>query len=279
MATDIRGETREQTMQKGKKTVPPVQKPILAGSWHGKDAWRRGCKLMLSVLFVSVLYLFLCLLLTFDSLALRIVTAVLLVAAAGGYLYASGTAAGQTDAAYGEILYARRQEGRAIAPEDVERSFHPAKGFMIVLVGVSPYLLITLVFACMTSLSTYSLGVLPTWLTRYTRQSGIGDALAYYQTDAGMSVLSILRVAARSMTLPFINVAVKMGDVATLWAERLTPLWVTVAPLGYALGYRQGLKAREKINTGIAIGEKKKKRRARREHKARTQGHKPEQLI
>jgi len=266
-------------MQKNKKPVKEVVKPVLYGSWHGRDAWKMGAKMVLNILFVSLVYLLLSLLLTFDSLILRVITALVLIAAAAGYMYSSGVAAGQKDAAFGEILYARKQEGNRIAEEDLQRSFHPAKGFFAALVGAAPYVLIALVFAFLTQLSTYTLGVLPSWLTRYTRQSGIGDALAYYQDRSGFTAIAILRVAVRSMTLPFMNVAVKLGTDATLWAERLSPLWVLVAPMGYGFGYRQGQKIRTKINTGIAIGVRKKKRNARRERRRRTEKNKPEQLI
>ena len=81
------------------------------------------------------------------------------------------------------------------------------------------------------------------------------------------------------MTLPFINVATKLGDVATLWAERLSPVWLLIAPMGYAIGYQQGKKARARINTGIVIGENKKKRRNRREKREREKKNTPQQLI
>lgn len=266
-------------MQKSKKPAAEVVKPVLNGSWHGRDAWAHGFKLMLNVLFVSVMYLVLCLLLTFDSLVLRILVALMLVSAAAAYLYASGVGVGQADAAYGEIMYQRKAEGKTIPPRELERSFHPAKGFFAVLVGAAPYLLIAIVFACITTPSTYSLGVLPTWLKSYTRQSGIGDALAYYQAREGITALSILRIGVRAMTMPFINIAVKMGSEATLWAERLTPVWLLIAPLGYGFGYMHGIEARTKINTGIAIGDQKKRRRARRERKARANHNTPERLI
>ncbi|MEA5000093.1 MAG: hypothetical protein VB087_12000, partial [Candidatus Limiplasma sp.] len=71
------------------------------------------------------------------------------------------------------------------------------------------------------------------------------------------------------MTMPFIQVALAMGRDAVLLAERLTPLWVLVAPVGYALGYAQGINVRARVNTGIAIGDQRKKRKARKEQRAR----------
>lgn len=267
-------------MQKQKPSVPEVNKPVLTGSWHGGDALRQGGKLMLSILFVSVVYLILSLVLSFDALALRVLTSVLLIGAAWMYLYFNGMNVGQSDAAYAEIMFQRRAEGKTVALKEQERCFHKAKGFFAVAIGVAPYFLIALVFAFLAQPARYTLGVLPTWLTGYTRQSAMGDALAYYQVHEGVSALSVLRIVVRGMTMPFITVAVKLGNVATLWSERLSPLWVLIAPLGYGFGYAQGLKARAKINTGILLGDQKKKRKERKERRERAQkGKAPERLI
>lgn len=266
-------------MAKREKPVQPVIKPILTGSWHGADAVKLGFKMMLSLVFVSFLYLILSLLLSFDALILRIASALILVFAAFSYLYYSGIAVGVGDASYAEIMYLRQAEGKTVTDADRARCYHPAKGFFAAMLGALPFVLIALVFALIAKPSTYTLGVLPSWLTGYTRQSGIGDALAYYGQNEGMTLYTVLKVIVRSMTMPFINVGVKLGTVATLWTERLTPLWVLIAPLGYGFGYRQGLKQRIQINTGIAIGDRRKKRRESKERKARQRSHAPERLI
>ena len=46
-----------------------------------------------------------------------------------------------------------------------------------------------------------------------------------------------------------------MGNDAALLAERLSPLFVLLAPLGYGVGYTQGKALRDKINTGIKMGD------------------------
>ena len=79
--------------------------------------------------------------------------------------------------------------------------------------------------------------------------------------------------------VPVLNVAVKIGDGAALWADRLSPLWVAIAPLGYGLGYRQGQAIRTKINTSIMIGDQRRKKRERKERKARQNGGSPQRLI
>ena len=84
------------------------------------------------------------------------------------------------------------------------------------------------------------------------------------------------------MAMPFIGVAVKLGDTATLWAERLSPLWVMIAPLGFGFGYRQGLRVRARIHGGILLGDQKKRRKEKRDRRARNGARhtgKPERLI
>ena len=52
-----------------------------------------------------------------------------------------------------------------------------------------------------------------------------------------------------------------------------------LAPLGYGLGYTQGRKLRDKINTGIKMGDDRKKRRERKARKQRQRSKSPERLI
>lgn len=269
-------------MQRSKQKGPPVQevkKPVLKGSWHGKDALRLAGKVMASLLAVTVLFLLMGTLLSFDSLFLRIFFCGLLVAAAFGVLYSQGATAGQQDAAFAEIMYVRRREGKEVVPSDEARCFHPAKGFFAAFLGVLPYMLVAVVFAFLTRPVLYTLGALPGWLRELTRQSEFGNALGYYATARGMEGMDVLRIVARAMVMPFVNVAILLGEQAMLWVERLSPLLVCIVPLGFGAGYRQGLAVRVRINTGIAIGDAKKKRRERKERKRRARSDAPERLI
>lgn len=261
-----------------KQPVKPVVKPFLRGSWHGKDAKRKGFRLILSILFISFLYLLLGVLLSFDSFILRFGTSIIIVSVAAMYMYFQGANSAEADTAFGEIMYQHEQDGKAVVPGDRDRCFHPAKGFFSVLIGVIPYFLITLLFAVMTQPITYTLGVLPAWLESPLQQTHVGEALAYYSMQDTDMFMAILRIVVRAITMPFINVALLLGTNGMLWAERLTPLWVLIAPLAYGFGYLQGPKLRVKVNTGIAIGMRNKRRKQRRERKART-SKKPEQLV
>ena len=93
------------------------------------------------------------------------------------------------------------------------------------------------------------------------------------------TAVDVMRVIDRALVMPFINVASYIGDSAALTVERLSPLLLLIAPLGYGFGYRQGLNLRTKINTGIKMGDDKKKRKERKARKQRQRSSSPERLI
>lgn len=262
-----------------KQTTQEVHKPILVGSWHGKDAYKLGKAVMLSILAITVLYLIVGLLFSVDILWVRMIMAVLVVGLAAMYLYNMGMRNGEADAAFAEIQYEREREGKSIEGPDRARCFHSAKGFFAVLIGVLPFVLMATVFALIVQPAEYTLGVLPGWIENLMRQREFGDALEYYAIRNGVQVMDIYRIVVRAMVMPFINVAVFAGDSATLWVERLSPLLLCIAPLGFGFGYQNGIKLRVRINTGILIADNKKKRKERKERKRRQHSDSPERLI
>ena len=262
-----------------KKPVELVRKPIVEGSWHGKDAWKLARKCFLYVIVITLIYLFSGMLFSFENVALRALVCGTTVMMVGYYLYVCGAAQGQTDAAFGEIAYNRRAEGKNVPADEAARSFHPLKGYFAVLVGAAPFVLFAIVFACMTELGRYQLGVLPTWTTSLSTQTEFADGLRYYQNQPGMGAVDVMRVIDRSMVMPFINVASLFGNEALLAVERLSPLLLLIAPLGYAFGYAGGLNLRARINTGIKEGDARKKRKERKARKQRQRSKTPERLI
>ncbi len=264
---------------KKKAAIKEVRKPILTGSWHGKDAWKLALKRALAMIALTAVYLIMGMLLTFDSMWGRILTCAGVVFVAGYYLYAAGMAQGQTDAAFGEILYNRQEKQQPIPEEERERSFHPMKGLFAVLVGAAPFVVFALVFALITEPIVYRLGALPAWASSLTAQTEFGDALLYYEKMGSMGTMEVLRIIDRAMIMPFINVATYFGSDTALLAERLSPLLILIAPLGYALGYAQGPNVRARINTGIKVGDAKKKRKEQKARRMRQNSKSPEQLI
>lgn len=262
-----------------KPVIQEVKKPIIQGSWHGKDVWKLAGKRVLSIIGITFIYLIAGLLLSFDSLVGRSLACAAVVFIAAYYQYAQGMAQGENEASFGEIMYSREQEGRTVTEEDREKCFHPMKGFFATLVALIPFMLFALVFAVLTKPSEYTLGILPSWTDGLLMNSEFGDSLAYYDHVAGFQAIDVMRIIDRALVMPFINVAAYIGDNAALLVERLSPLLLTVAPLGYGLGYAQGVKIRTRINTGIKMGDDKKKRKERKARKKRQRSNTPERLI
>ena len=273
-----------QSKGKQKKPIEIVHKPIIPGSWHGKDANKMAIKRYLSVLATTLIYLFGCILLGFDAMWGRILTAITLVGGVTYYQYMNGLNQGENDAAFGEIIYGRKQNGYNVSEEECARSFHPMKGFYAVLVGAAPFVLFALVYAFLAEPVYYSLGVLPAWADGLMNQTEFATGLNYYSAGSELGVVGVMRILDRAMIMPFMNVATGTGMNATLWAERLSPLFVLVAPMGYAYGYSRGQHLRDQVNTGIKMGDDRKKKREAKARKKRqrqqqrpTKG--PQQLV
>lgn len=262
-----------------KKPVEWVQKPIITGSWHGRDAWKMAFKRMLAFLAIAAIYLITGALLSFDIFWLRVTMGVMVLVSVASHQYASGVGQGQKEAAYGEIIYARRESGYAVPQKETERSYHPFKGYFAVLMGSIPFVLIAVVFAFLTSEPEYQLGVLPAWTENLMQQTEFADGLSYYSAHSGLTAVDVLRIIDRAMVMPFVTIAAGIGTKALLWVERLSAVLVLVAPIWYGVGYAQGLQYRARINTGIKIGDEKKKRRERKARRQRQRSTAPERLI
>ena len=258
-----------QNKGKQKKPIEIVRKPIIPGSWHGKDAQKMAFKRWLSVLATTAIYLFGCVLLSFDAMWGRILTCFTLVAGIAYYQYMQGLSQGENDVAYGEIIYSRRQNGYNVSAQECERSFHPLKGLFAALAGSAPFVLFALVFAFMAKPVYYSLGVLPAWAEGLMSQTEFATGLNYYNVGGELGVYGVMRIVVRAMTMPFVNIATAMDANTVLLAERLSPLFVLISPLGYAIGYMRGQQLRDQINTGIKVGDDKKKKREQKARKKR----------
>ena len=274
-----------QNKGKQKKPIELVKKPIIPGSWHGKDANKMAFKRYLSVLATTAIYLFGSIILGFDALWGRILTCVTLAGGMFYYQYMNGLNQGENDAAFGEILYTRQQNGRVVPAEERERSFHPMKGFYAVLAGAAPFVLFALVYAFLAKPVYYSLGVLPAWAEGLMSQTEFATGLNYYGVGAELGVVGVMRIIDRAMIMPFVNVATGIDANAILLAERLSPLLVLISPLGYALGYSGGQRLRDQVNTGIKMGDDRKKKREAKARKKRQRQHQqqrpkgPQQLV
>ena len=267
--------------QKVSKSKQPevVVKPILTGAWNSKEAYQMAPKRTLSILLIAVVYVFFSVMAGFNHPVLRLILSVSIIGVVFFYQYTKGMEVGEKDAAFSEIMYERKQEGRAISPEDEKRCFHPLRGAYATLLGAIPFIIICLIYAFLAKRWSYQLGVLPGWMNTMLTHNEISDALSYYTVTRSINAVDILRIIVRCLTMPFINIGNVIGKDGLLWAERLSPLFVLVGPMGYGVGYSRGHALRTRINTGIMQGVEKNKRKERKARKQRQRSSSPERLI
>lgn len=267
-------------MQNGKKKTKSAQlvhKPYLKGRWASALAARRSGRVALYLVMSAFVFFFLGQLMAVETAWLRVVVNLAVLALLAFVFYSDGARMGEADAAFAEIAYTRRQEGRPVSDRDLDRCFHPAKGFFTALAGTIPFVLLCLAYAPLARPAVYSLGALPGWLEPYQKRPEIGLALAYYQERQAFGLLDALRLIVRLLVFPFVNLAGADNAPGILWVERLSPLLVMCCPMAYGLGYSRGEHLRAMLHGGILIGQRKKRRQEKKAKRAA--GEKPRQLL
>lgn len=268
------------SLKLGKKSVrrPLVKKPYLKGNALSMLAARRGLRILAYLVLSAVLYFFLGQLLVIDIAWLRTIINLAVVIAFAALLYANGAQEGEGDVAFAEIALLRKQDGKTISKQELDRCFHPLKGFVTVFFGALPFVLVCLVYALMAVRDTYTLGSLPSWLAAYETRADIGPALSYYHEQSVFGVADILRMVVRLIIFPFINIAGSRNPDGILLVERLSPLLVLAAPVFYGIGYARGEFYRAQVHSGIAANERKAARKRGRKQ-AQPKRQEPRQLV
>lgn len=252
-------------------------KPYLRGRAMSALALRRGLRILGYLLISGVLYFFLGQLMVVDIAWLRVLINLVVILGFCALLYSTGAREGEGDVSFAEIAYNRRQDGREIPKADLDKCFHPLKGFVTAFFGSLPLVLLCLVYAFSAVADHYVLGALPSWVAGYQQRADIGLALSYYENRAGIGLMDVLRLLVRLLVFPFVNMAGSRNAQALLMIERLSPLLVMVPPLFYGLGYLRGEHYRARVHSGIAAGAKKAARKKKQQQKARRQ--EPRQLV
>lgn len=265
------------TKKNNKKKMKIVKKPFLQGSPLDSDSWKDALKFFCSTLVMMVAFLFLSSMMMWDSMLLRLLTngAVLLMALA--LFYASGLSKGAAAVNTGEILYLRREEGKPLNAHDQRSSYHPAKGFLVALLGSLPLLLCAILLAVTATQQLHGLSALPRWLESYTRRGEIGDALAYYGVVAPLNMEGVLRLIVRTAMMPLVSIVGTESSANLLLLERLSPLVMLVPSLCYGFGYTRGVAARTQVHSSIAAANRKHKRQEKKKQQQR-RARGPEQL-
>ena len=161
-----------------KKGPQPVYKPYLRGRAFSKTAVKRCWRILGYTLIFTVLYVIVGSALAFDNTALRVICNGVVLLMVMGLMYNDGARMGESDTAFAEIAMNRKNEGKNVPGSELDRCFHPLKGFVTAACGAAPVFIIALIYAFMAQKQTYSLGVLPSWVSAYEEHADIGAALA-----------------------------------------------------------------------------------------------------
>jgi len=269
----------EAKKQHKKHKPKKVSRPYLIGKPTDEHTLKTVLKFFLALLGMMFAFLFLGATMIWDNMFLRILTnAVLLL---GTYLlfWQSGASSGSIAVNQGEILYQRRETGRSMTQRELAMSYHPAKGFISGLLGVSPLVIATLILALTTQRQMTAPGALPSWITTLERREEIGAALTIYHQQAGMTFTDTLRLIVRMSIMPYVNLVGSGNRDGLLLLERISPLLALLPGVAYGWGYTQGVMVRSQVHTDIAAGKRKQKRKEKKARLQRQQQRKgPEQL-
>ena len=252
--------------EKTKKPAQPVSKPFLTGAPRDERTVKEALGFFGVVLLSIFMCFIICSMLSFESPILRIGMNALVVGIVLLLFFNNASGRGAEGVARGEILLQRQQKGLTFSESERALCYHPAKGFLVGLLGTLPLLILALLLAFTATRQTTGVGVLPSWLSVYQRRSEVGDALVAYTAQSGLGFAEILRLAVRIMIMPFVAMVGAENRDGLLLIERLSPLLVLLPALCYGFGYLQGRTIRTQVHTEIATANRK---RARREKKAR----------
>lgn len=259
------------SINKKRKERTKVYKPYQQGNVFSSYAVKQGMRVFMLTLVSAVLFLFVGQILVITSGVLRVIINICTIGLFAMFMYAEGARLGEDDAAYGEIVYQRAQNGAAVSKDDLNRSFHPLKGYIIVLLGLAPLLIAAIIFAVITKLQVYQLGSLPSWLSSFERNRDIGLALAYYHEPVQTSLESVLRIIIRLLLFPYVSLFGADHAANMLMMERLSPLLLCIAPMFYGVGYQSGPHRRALVHGDIAAGIQKVNKREKKARKQRAQ--------
>jgi hypothetical protein len=263
--------------KKPKKKIQPVYKPYLKGIPRDTQTVRRASSVLGLIAISMFIYLIAGSVLVNGNILIRAVLSLVFVAMFVSLAYSNGMNTGFQDVTFAEIAYQRRENGKTLDESEAAKCYHPAKGLVNALMGVTPFFLLAVVLAVSAQPQFFIRSSLPVWVSALERRTEVGAALQFYHQSVPWSIVDIIRMIVRLAIMPFITLAGSDNVWQTVWVERLSPLLVLIIPLGYAAGYLRGPDARAKMHAGIAANVR---RRRKREKKRLEQKRKePEQLV
>ncbi|MBQ8160668.1 MAG: hypothetical protein IJ083_07925 [Clostridia bacterium] len=279
MQSSAKNKTNPSAKKPGaKKVVHPVTKPYLTGSAVDGTTVKSALMIFGGIAACAVLFLIVCSVMLFDSLALRIVTNGLVMAVVLLIFYSSGISRGSVAVNQGEIMYHRRETGMTIKDEEQARCYHPLKGFIIGLLGTLPFFLAALVLGLIAKRQMTGLGALPSWVSGAETREEIALPLKYYHQGMALGLEGTLRLVVRLSIMPFVNMVGTASPDNLLTLERCSCLLELLPGIAYGFGYTRGVDVRTKVHTDIAAGKRKRARKAKKEKERRRAPKGPTQL-
>ena len=264
---------------KNKKPVTPVTKPFLTGGVTDEGTWKSALGFLGLIAIIAFMTFLVCSMTGFDSMLLRLAVNGAVIVMVAVIFYNQGMGKGTEAVARGETMYQRKEKGLPVSDSEVRMCFHPAKGFVVGLIGTAPLLVIALVLAVTAQKTTTGYGVLPAWVSAYMGRSEVGDALVAYTQAESLGVTDILRIIVRILIMPWVSIIGSSDRTAMLWLERLSPLILLIPTAAYGIGYLQGKRVRSQILTDISENAKKRRKREQKARKKRMAVRRgPEQL-
>lgn len=248
-----------------------IYKPILRGNWHSGKAALRGLKILAYYGAFAVAFLLMGMMLGFDNDLLRWVTNMALVAICAMILFSVGARAGEEEVNFGEIAYAYREAGKEVSAKELERCYHPLKGWFTFACAAAVILLLTVPHALTAQRQTYSLQPLPAWVTAFRGHEEITAPLSYYSTGLSLTGWDALRVIVRVLVFPFSSAVGVRNVDGMLAVDRLSPLLALIPALAYPIGYLTGPRARAAVHGDISASIRRKQRREKKARQARTE--------
>ena len=245
-----------------------VHKPFLKGSSLDERTVRNSLKFFGTTLLVFFIAFIACATAVFDSLILRLIMNTAVIILALFIFFNSGSKTGTDDVTRGEILFQKKEKGSAFSKSEERLCFHPAKGYVIGMIGILPYIIIAIILAVNTSVRMTESGSLPSWMQACVKRSDIGDALINYTQPEGMQFLDFIRAIVRLIILPFVNLIGSSNKNGMLILERLSPLIMMLPPAAYGTGYLSGRKIRAQVHTAISESDRKRKRKEQKKKRA-----------
>lgn len=258
----------QKNANKKKNAAQPVYKPYLKGTMFSGLAAKRGLKVFALIAIYAFFGLLASGVFGLDTVWLRVLMNGVLVAFGCMLMFNEGAKLGEGDVAFAEIALRRQEDGTKATKKELDACYHPGKGLASMLIGVAPFLILTILYALVAKRQTYALGALPSWVQSYEVQDEIGQGLAYYHQSGVIGLADVLRLLVRLVLFPYMNM-LGGGDYDRLFLlDRLSPLLVLIIPAFYAFGYTMGPRQRALVHGNIRMA---RRRHNRNERKAREQ--------